>query len=88
MATIIPFMIAIPFRHVSAVVSELSGASFKHLVIASWGFCLNMLYKLNIPEAMLNPRWMAKATAKLETMARFLIRAPTKLVRREFGKLH
>lgn len=81
-------MIAIPFRHVSVVISELSVASFKHLAIASWGFCLNMLYKLNIPEAMLNPRWMAKAIAKLETMARFLISAPTKLVRGEFRKLH
>jgi len=88
MATIIPFMTAIPFRHVSVVVSELSVASFKHLAIASWGFCLNMLYKLNIPEARLNPKWMDKAIAKPETMARFLIRAPMKLTKGEIKMLH
>jgi hypothetical protein len=47
-----------------------------------------MLYKLNIPEARLNPRWMDKAIAKLETMARFLIRAPTKLTKGEIKVVH
>ena len=69
-----------PFLHACVVTSDASVAFWRQVSNDSCELRANMVYIEKAPDAMLNPRCIARAMAKPEIMDLFLITAPRNLV--------